>query len=221
MFNVKKRKKEIVLAAVTCVLAVVASVLTSGCSFVLNYFDYNDNMTYCINRDGGGLALVSVYDYYGDTIDVRSQIDGIPVTRVKLNGGWREDVTKIEIYEGVESVFLDKFNNVSYLFIPYGVKDIEIHCKGLERIDLTADTDNIDLSNCTSLRSVTIPRGTGDIDLSGCTHLERVRIWEGVERIDASAFDGCVSLKYLEVPAGIEMIGDFSWIDQIEIEEYE
>lgn len=198
------------LAAVACVVAIVASVLTRDYSFVLHDFYYEGKMAYCKNFVDGELMLDSIGYYHGDTIYCRQQIDGIPVTWIRLSD-YRESVTKIGIPEGVESVYLKGFNNLSYLYTPHGVKNVEIEKSGLERIDMEDGVTDISLKGCKSLVSVRIPSGATNIDLSGCSSLRSVKISEGVKRIDASAFDGCVSLSYLAVPSGIEMTGDFRW----------
>ena len=69
--------------------------------------------------------------------------------------------------------------------------------------------------NCTNLKSITIGKGVELIPWGffGSDVLETLIIPEGVKEIDAYAFCFCPSLTYVEIPASVEYIGGFAFVD--------
>lgn len=222
MSNEKGRKKEIVLAAATCILAITAIVLTVKISPAYSgYFTKND-MVY--SRDSNGLCLVRIIKYEEDAINFKDQIDGVPVRGIYLDDGFcdnAENITSMSLPNSVEVFRISDFEKIESLEIPDTVLNLSVrNCEALESINIPDGARKIDLGGCKSLTSVELPDelpvyhynyGTPDIpsiNLAGCESLTSVRIPYGIETLERSMFYGCSSLTDVEIPDSVTKIND-------------
>ena len=133
------------------------------------------------------------------------------------------NLTGITLPEGLRTIYSYAFSDCTGLTsvnIPDSVTKIGsgafADCENLEEITLPDTMTELGgevFSNCKSLKSVVIPKGVAVLD-SGlfycCFELESVTIPEGVTTI-YSAFSGCISLKGINLPLGLETIGDHAF----------
>ena len=215
MFNVKERKKEIVLAAVACVVAVAASVLTVRFSPACETFIYKDGFEYFVkSRDITVNGFDRNWDYKDDTLSIEN-IDCMPVTSIYLTAGflYRDNnddidlpnlITKLSIPDNVQEIALEDLYALESINIPDGVTRLKLsNCKSLKNIDLPDGVTVLNLKNCESLTSIDIPDGVTDISLAGCKSLTSVIIPYSVTTISYDSFEGCSSLTSIIIPDSV------------------
>lgn len=223
MSNEKGRKKEIVLAAATCILAITAIVLTVKISPAYGHYFTKNDMEY-ERHFGGGLYLRKIIKYEEDAINFKVQIDGVPVRGIYLEGSWcdnAENITSMSLPNSVEAFRISDFEKIESLEIPDTVLDLSVrNCEALESINIPDGARKIDLGGCKSLTSVEFPDelpvyhynyGAPDIpsiNLAGCESLTSVRIPYGIESLERSMFYGCSSLTDVEIPDSVTKIND-------------
>ena len=220
MFNVKERKKEIVLAAVACVVAVAASVLTVRFSPACETFIYKDGFEYFVkSRDIAVNGFDRNWDYKDDTLSIEN-IDCMPVTSIYLTAGflYRDNnddidlpnlITKLSIPDNVQEIALEDLYALESINIPDGVTRLKLsNCKSLKNIDLPDGVTVLNLKNCESLTSIDIPDGVTDISLAGCKSLTSVIIPYSVTTISYDSFEGCSSLTSIIIPDSVTYLDD-------------
>lgn len=217
MFNVKERKKEIVLAAVACVVASVASVLTANFSPAYYGRICIDGILYDFNliSEATIQGFNAEWDFKDDTLSIKEQIDGMPVVEMYLQAKFlyrdnddgidlRNQITSLSIPDEVQILCLDDFYELESIDIPDGVTSLRLNnCKSLTDIDLPDGVTKIDLKGCESLTSIEIPDGVTDCDFEGCESLTSVIIPHSTHVIGIEDFLNCRMLKSVEIPEGV------------------
>ena len=143
--------------------------------------------------------------------------------------------TKIEISDGVESIYseffqkkdgdkftvLENFINVNEIIFPNSLKFIANESfknfKKLKTLNFSKDS-SVELligggafSDCTALEKVTLPSNINIIRESAfynCKSLNEINIPENVTKILYDAFNNCTSLPEITFPTILEIIGD-------------
>ena len=157
-----------------------------------------------------------------DKIDIPSQYNGKPVTRI---GSYAfnncSNLTSISIPDSVTSIAIEAFqncSNITSISIPDSVTSIGIkafqNCSNLTSIIIPNNVKRIEgstFSGCSSLTSIIIPdtvQGIGDSAFSNCTSLTNVTIPDGVTSIGNSVFYNCTSLTSISIPSNVTSIGN-------------
>ena len=67
------------------------------------------------------------------------------------------------------------------------------------------------LLNCTTLRSIVLPTSLRYIreQAFSCTCLQQILLPEGLEEIQAAAFEFCLNLQSITIPASVRLVGEF------------
>ena len=148
-----------------------------------------------------------------------------------MNHKWVEEVEKIVIEDGVESIqdlAFAKFASAKSVSIPESVKemgyDCFCNCISLEEVTIPSGVTIIPtyaFKNCNELKKVDLPDGLewiGSEAFKGCCSLVSVHIPEGVKRIDEEAFKHCLKLREINLPESVEQYGEniFDWVDDNE-----
>lgn len=137
------------------------------------------------NEESGGIRVTG-YLGTGNAVRVPETIDGKPVVSVRF--------TSLEVEEIILPTTLQEawisYCTAKYINIP--CEDMRISSKdALEKVYIE---DNVTVIS----RSL----------LSYEKSLEQVRMGSNVKVIEDDAFEGCLALKALEIPEGVEYIGD-------------
>lgn len=101
-------------------------------------------------------------------------------------------------------------------------------CKDLTSVTIGKAVETINpgaFSDCSAMKSITIPSTVKTIRngaFSGCTAFEELIIPDGIEMDDNNAmFDGCTNLKRVKLPAGISVIGIYTFRNCSSLETFE
>ena len=140
--------------------------------------------------------------------------------------------TKIIIPEGVTTIGTRAFENhptLADILFPSTIKTVGDGafegCAALESVSFREGVKRLGngcFRNCAGLRSVYLPDTVASIHpraFQGCESLAEIRLSKGLRRnIEGQTFGGCVSLKSIVIPAGIEQIkgGAFSGCTALE-----
>lgn len=123
--------------------------------------------------------------------------------------------------------FMDKENNIEFVFVPYGIKNIEksaFENGKFTQIHLPDSVQTIKafaFSNCIFLRDIKLPDNISNIGYDafcGCAHLMNVKLPLSLEKIDEETFMNCRSLKYIIIPDTIKQISHAVFNDCINLE---
>ena len=232
MSNEKGRKKEIVLAVATCILAITASVLTGNLSpAVSGMFFFNG--LFCDWHIRNGFEIRGVdknMEFEGNTLFFPEQIDGEPVTQIYLGHIFygkddtylNDQITNLSIPAGVQYLSLTDFSEMESINIHDGITSLVLTgCDSLTNIEIPDGVEYLDLRGCKSLTSVDISNVVTErynrygrlyhqteIYLSGCESLTSVRIPYGAPKLVSDMFKGCSSLTDVEIPDSVTEIND-------------
>lgn len=140
--------------------------------------------------------------------------------------------TKIIIPEGVSTIGTSAFENnrsLTHVLFPSTIKTIGDGafdgCTALESVSFQEGLKRLGngcFRNCAGLRSIYLPDTVASIHpraFQGCERLAEIRLSKGLRRnIEGQTFGGCISLKSIVIPAGIEQIkgGAFSGCTALE-----
>ena len=169
-----------------------------------------------------GTAAIIGYTVVGKTLEIPSQVDGIPVTVISqletLDWNTAQEVTKVKLPEGLTAIgerALQNMENLKqadlpgsltrigeYAFYDTGIKEINIP-EGVVSIEENA------FAACGKLKTVKLPSTLRTIEkeaFSNCD-LTSVELPEGLETIEEKAFYAHKMTK-LEIPASVKRIGN-------------
>ena len=154
--------------------------------------------------------------------NIKSEIDGIPVTRISEYGFYnRDNLTSVTIPDSVTDIGKEAFcscDNLVTVAIPDSITTIGERafgwCDSLKNITIPNSVTSIGdtaFAYCKSLTSITIPDGVTNIGSSAftwCDSLESITIASSVTSIGYYAFAYCESLASIEIPDGVTSIGE-------------
>ncbi|MBR6230706.1 MAG: leucine-rich repeat protein [Lachnospiraceae bacterium] len=149
------------------------------------------NRTVTLPTDAGVLTFTlyddhaAVTDYVGyDTeIDIPSEAEGLPVTKIG--------------------------DGVFGKFVLYSING-HTPAKAIHLPDTLTSIGNYAFRNCVELESLELPAGLteiGEMAFENCVLLENVEIPDTVEKIGPYAFAKCTALKTLKLPENVQSIG--------------
>lgn len=138
---------------------------------------------------------------------------------------YKQDVTSVEIQDGVQSIKAQAFvgcSSLTEITIPGSVTSIEQDafrfCSKLTEITIPESVESIGqyaFDACSSLEEITIPADVTSIGLgafSSCKNLTKVTLQEGVTSIGMAMFSWCRSLEKITIPASVTSICDEAFI---------
>ena len=192
-----------------------------------------DNLTWMVTEDGtltiSGQGEMKDYRWDPDLVLVRHPwqfcYDSNGGRWDPDDFGYRYEVKKIIIEEGVTSIGSQAFNMFGEYDDTKGPIDISLPnslksigdkafkgCSNLTNIQLPKGVTSIGewaFYNCESLKSINIPDGVKSIEhgtFEGCSNLTNVQLSEGLTSIDGGVFSGCESLKSIKIPGSVTLI---------------
>lgn len=186
-----------------------------------------DNLEYEIVTEDDGSRYVEVS--FGSTVTgpviIRSEIDGIPVTRIRYMAFWgNRKLTEVTIPSSVTSIGERAFASCDGLVsveIPPSVTDIEAcafwDCENLRNVTISSGVKRIGESafaGCSRLTGVVIPRSVeniGDFAFTKSPKLKKLSIQAGNVKIGERAFYECESLESVAICGGVAEIGDWAF----------
>lgn len=136
---------------------------------------------------------------------------------------WKNDITAIDIKNGITSIgdsSFSEYSNLTKVTLADSVQIIDTaafaFCTSLVEINFPSTMSEIKMNafyGCSSLESVVLPNGITTLRglFSSCTNLTTLVIPDSVEEIKENAFFGCTSLKTLTLPKNIMAIHDYSF----------
>ncbi len=186
-------------------------------------FDYWENST--------GITITGYTGDGGDVV-IPSEIDGETVTKIGYEAfAYREDLTSIEIPEGVTSIGDTAFmqcSNLKKIFVassnryyksirgilytkngktliccPVGKTGKVVIPKGVTKIGKYAFLGS-------SVSKVTMPNSVTKIEKSAfgsCSNLKSIKLSKNLKEIGQYAFSNCISLKSIVIPAKVTKLG--------------
>ena len=200
MYYLKYKKQILILGLIICVFSCLIFIF--GCSFE----ERDDN-------------LYSVYFYANDEVYYKSEFYGIdnfdeyhlvePQKNNHIFNGWFfEDGEAFDNNKLLERLKTNYRVNVYAKFTvisPFVIEDGVL-------IELTPIV--------LEMTSLTIPEGVTEIKrISYGLYLEEIILPSTLKKIDANAFWGCGNLKSIELPEGVEYVGDFAFDQCWELKE--
>ena len=200
------KAKKLISAVMALILVCGAPVVSYGRTLIqmqASSADYTTehNDDYCYYKYSDHIELIAVRGNSKsslESIEFPSEIDGLPVTTIKLSG----IISSIgsvgsepaKIYEPIKN-----FPNLTTIIIPNSVTTI----------------GNSAFSGCIGLTSITIPDSVttiGSSAFSGCTGLTSITIPESIITIGSSAFSGCTSLTSVTIPESVTSVKDNAFV---------
>lgn len=183
-------------------------------------------------------AVITGYTGSDENVAIPAEIDGKTVVAVGDNAfAENEDITSVEFPETVIYIGENAFKACSGLesiTIPANVKTIAAgafaKCFFLKEVTLSEGVESIGKGafDGIPIAGITIPASlkSAESPFTGCKSLKTVNFAEGVKTIPGSGdqeeptgglFSGCPGLTAVELPEGIEVIGDcaFSGCDKL------
>ena len=132
----------------------------------------------------------------------------------------KENLETVILPEGIETIPEAAFiecTSLKNINIPSTVKTLEFKaffgCKALDDITLPAEIESIGQSafEGTGLKEIdlsNVKKGYGDLSFGHCKNLESVTLSSYVNKLPSNMFAGCEALKSVEIPNGVEYIGE-------------
>lgn len=195
----KKKLISLVLAVTFCMPMIHH--MASAAAEETEFFTHGP-MTYAFLEDG--TIAITDCDTAVTSVEIPSEIDGVPVTAIANSGFyWCDKLTSVKIPDSILYIGQSAF----------------YCCNALTEIDFGKGVQYIDGSAfycCESLPSVTIPGNVqfiGDSAFYGCPKLETVVMEDGVRYIDDDAFMRCKALTKVEFADTVECIDEFAFYE--------
>ena len=139
--------------------------------------------------------------------------------------GWKQEITKIVIIDGVTTIGKMAFYGYqeTEIALPNSVTSIGkaafCDCEKLQGVKLPPKLTDIGedaFRNCSALKEIQIPSGVKTIGAGAfwyCTNLGSVTISDGVTDIGAYAFHNCSDLESIDIPSSVTNIGEKAFSD--------
>ena len=179
----------------------------SGCSSTVDGVKYEKKNDH---------AIVTGCDKNSDTLEIKPEYDGVPVTQIAHEAFKGSKAEKITLPGSVELIEYSAFTECPELktvSLPEGLKKIDDNafkkCTALEEIVIPDSVESIGryaFADCTSLNKITLPESLKSLDcflFEGCTALEELNIPGGTEKFLGSSFNNCTSLKRIYIGEGM------------------
>ena len=167
-----------------------------------------------------GTALIDEYRGKAAKVTVPAVIDGIAVSELYQTFFKNEDVTSVNIQNGIKTVGYAAFTkcyNLETVVMPDSVEEIGVvsfaHCVKLKNFKMPKNLKELSFaafSCCVNLEEVNIPKGVTVIPEQcfwQCGFTTMV-IPSGVTTIESNAFTNCSKLKIISLPDSVTEIGD-------------
>ncbi len=191
------------------------------------------NAEYIYNVYADHIELVK-YIGLKRTVEIPSEIDGLPVTHIGLDCfamAWRVKFVSITVPDSVTTIYHGAFRGcqtIRELKLSKNLKYIGNYAfaflTDLEQIDLPENVVSFGMGafrNCVSLKCVNIPESTlmriGNDCFYGCKDLESVTIGNDVVDIDGWAFKTCEHLSNVSMGKNVTNIGESAFYNCIRL----
>ena len=168
------------------------------------------------------------------TVDIPSEIDGLPVTHIGFDCfamAWRIKFVSITIPDTVTTIYHGAFRgcaNIREMKLPSGLKYIGNYAfaflKDLEQIEIPENVVSLGMGafrNCFNIKAVTIPNETlriGNDCFYGCKNLETVTIGKNVIEVEDWAFRSGEHLQSVQLGENVSKIGESAFYDCIRLD---
>lgn len=190
------------------IAGVIASVLTMTAGIIpqltvsADYtgIKYDDNLYYLKidknNDDVYDYAVITDCDESAISIEIPSEIKGLPVTRIGANAFYGcENLTSISIPDTVTVIEYGAFISTGLTEIKFPDNLVEIGDSAF---------------NSSKLENIKIPntvKNIGDSAFCSSKSLKNIELGENVESIGSSAFEMCDALSEITIPDSVKSIG--------------
>ncbi|SFC11858.1 leucine-rich repeat protein [Ruminococcus albus] len=217
----------------TSFLCAIALFLSTAGYLPQNTFRIQDGITASAeNAEDFGYNVfeesVTILSYFGTnkSVDIPSQIEGKPVTRIERDAfNYNcENLISITIPDTVTSIGMAAFagcKSLTSLEIPDSVTSIDIYafsgCTSLKSIKISDSITSIGKNtfyNCRSLTNITIPdsvKSIGEYAFCNCASLTGITIPDGVTSIDQYTFSSCSNLTSITIPDSVTNISYYAF----------
>ena len=204
----KSDKKSTIMIGIAVTAATVA-LMYYGCAF-------RDTARWKGNPIGISQYGVEFNCKTAGDIVVPREIDGVPVTSVRLSGN---AITSVSLPDSVTSLNVH-CSSLTEIKIPDSVREIDDFafsgCSSLQSVEFPENLFSIGwraFEDCTSLKSIYIPKVfyIGDGAFKGCESLTDIYIPNGVEYLADRTFEDCPSLQTISVPGTIQIEYTNEW----------
>lgn len=171
------------------IISVIIVFVLTALSFMSVCADYgtytsDDGTVYYYSENGGGVSIFDIVpEESAETLNIPSEIDGVPVRVVyhKKPAYLYDHIKSINIPDGVEEIRFTAFRSLREINIPSSVKKLREDC----------------FSGAEALEKVTMHNGLAYIGaycFRGCPSLESITIPDSVSMICDYAFSDCPKL---------------------------
>ena len=186
--------------------------VTTGSTIEINLsvkFNELNDFNYELNPDGTGYTLTKITDenFVGDTMEIPTQHNGLPVTKVTARPSLKK-VKELVVPAGITITSSSFANSTSLqkVTLAEGITRIESGmfsgCTNLSDVTLPSSIEYIG-SNAfskTAIKTITIPKGTISSEaFTDCELLEEIYIGQNVTNISSGFAKNCYNLKKLVV----------------------
>ncbi len=195
-------------------------------------YNVSAGLKYKINEDKKSATLVGIGTCTDKRLVIASSFNGLPVTAIDRTAFQNnQNITGVYIPATISTFFPDTFlncRNLKELEIDsdhpqyYSVDNCIIHEEsqtifmGCNGSVIPSDGSVLRIGDrafagCSAITELTIPDGVliiYDGAFENCVNLKKIKIPDSLTKIN-SAFSGCTSLEYIELPSKMERVGGF------------
>ncbi len=184
------------------------------------------NFEFVLNADGESYALVGISNMTSTTIEIPSEYNGKPVTKIS-------SVAPMN-YSGVKQIIIpSSVNEIGYqaflhcvelekIVIPESVTTIGEEafymCFSLKEVSINVETiEPMTFYHCNSLQKVTLgekAKVIGNQAFAECGNLTEIKFNNGLKEIGSGSFNNCVKLaNEIIIPQSVYKIGSCAFIN--------
>ena len=192
----------------------------SVCNYTKSSATSASGLIFGMNEDNASYSLVSIGTCSDTIIDIPSEYNGYPVTKISSGAFQNSSVTSITMPDSIEQISERAFygcTSLASVCLSNSLKEIPSSCfynnRALPSIVIPEGVRTIRDSafyNCSALTSLIIPNTVTSIDSSafgGCSKLTSVVIPSSVRTLSSNVFSNCRLLTSVILNYGLKQIG--------------